>query len=269
MKDDEIKCILMDIEFATRDHQTVLMSASSMRYATDQVTAGGVNQFTVSTAAATAMAVGQAIAIGTTDKGAEVTDNATVLTINTSTGAITFAPAGADVTVSIGNYISSRPWKSGACDGVVAPSGSPVSNTSGIYPCKYRGIENPYGNQSRWRWDCLQNNHAPSVLLDPTKYAGGSISADYKALSYTVPTSDGYATVMGFDPAYPFARVTKAVGGGSTTYFADYFYQSTGVRAMSVGGYVSNGRDAGARYCYVIYTPSFSRWFIGAALSPA
>ena len=269
MKDDEIECILMDIEFATRDHQTVMMSASNMRYATDQTTVGGVNQFTVSTAAATAMAVGQAIAIGTTNKGAEVADNATILTINTTTGAITFAPAGADVTVSIGNYISSRPWKSGACDGVVAPSGSPVSNTSGIYPCKYRGIENPYGNQHRWRWDYLQNNHAPSVLLDPTKYAAGSITSDYKALSYTVPTSDGYVTVMGYDPAYPFARATNAVGGGSTTYFADYFSQSTGVRAVSVGGYVGSGRYAGARCCSASGAPSGSYWSIGAALSPA
>lgn len=269
-KDDEIKNILLDIEFATRDHQTVMMGACSMRYETDTATAGGTNQFTLAAATAALYKVGQAIAIGTADKGAQVTDNATITAVDTATGVITFASAsGADVTVSAGNFISSRPWKSGACDGVKASSGSPESNSSGVYPCKYRGIENPWGNQFRWRWDYLQNDHAPSILLDPTKYAAGAISADYNALSYTVPTSNGYAVEMGFDPDYPFARVTKAVGGSSTTYFADYFYQSAGVRALLVGGHVDTGRGAGSRFFYVSVSPSDAIWRLGAALSPA
>lgn len=268
-KDREILLDLMEVEFATRDHQTIMQGATAMRYATDRTTAGGVNQFTVSTAVATALAVGQAIAIGTTDKGSEVANNATILTINTTTGVVTFAPAGADVTVATGNYISSRPWKSGACDGVVASSGSPVSNSSGVYPCKYRGVENPYGNTYQWLWDILINEHAPYVLLDPTKYAAGSLTADYKALSYVLPSTDGYATEMGFDPTYPFARITKSVGGSSTTYFADYYYQASGLRALCVGGYVYNGRAAGARFFIASYGPSFSTWAIGASLSPA
>lgn len=269
MQDREILLDLMEIEFATRDHQTIMQGAISMRYATDQTTAGGVNQFTVSTACAAALAVGQAIAIGTTDKGDQVTTNATILTINTTTGVVTFAPTGADVTVATGNYISSRPWKSGACDAVVASSGSPVSNTSGIYPCKYRGVENPYGNTYQWLWDILINEHAPFVLLDPTKYAAGALTADYKALSYVLPSTDGYATEMGFDSAYPFVRLTKSVGGSSTTYFADYYYQTAGLRALCVGGYVTAGRTAGARYFFAYIGPSYSNWTIGASLSPA
>ena len=269
MKDREILLDLMEVEFATRDHQTVMQGATAMRYATDQTTAGGVNQFTVSTACAAALAVGQAIAIGTTDKGDQVTTNATILTINTTTGVVTFAPTGADITVAVGNYISSRPWKSGACDAVVASSGSPVSNTSGIYPCKYRGVENPYGNTYQWLWDILINEHAPFVLLDPTKYAAGVLTADYKALSYVLSSTDGYATEMGFDSAYPFVRLTKSVGGSSTTYFADYYYQAAGLRALCVGGNVSNGRGAGAQWFNASSGPSGSGWAFGASLSPA
>ena len=213
--------------------------------------------------------MGQTIAIGTTDKGAQVADNVIVTAIDTTTGVIQLQSRnGADITVAAGNYISSRPWKSGACDSVLTPSGSPGSNTSAKMPCKYRGIENPFGNQYRWRWDYLQNDHQPYVLDDPNNY-DGSVNAHYTALSYQVAQANGYAKVMGFDPAFPHCRVTTEIGGGSTTYFADYYYQNSGLRALRVGGNVSNGRDAGARCCYVNITPGPASWNFGAALSPA
>ena len=268
-QDEEIIRVLMDIEFATRDHQTIMQGASGMRYASDTVTEGGTNECTVSAACAAALAVGQTIAIGTADKGAQVADNVIVTAIDTTTGVIQLQSRnGADITVAAGNYISSRPWKSGACDSVLTPSGSPGSNTNAKTPCKYRGIENPFGNQFRWRWDYLQNNHQPYVLDDPNNY-DGSVNAHYTALSYQVAQANGYAKVMGFDPAFPHCRVTTEIGGGSTTYFADYYYQNSGLRALRVGGNVSNGRDAGARCCFVSSAPETASWVIGAALSPA
>ena len=268
-QDEEIIRVLMDIEFATRDHQTIMQGASGMRYASDTVTEGGTNECTVSAACAAALAVGQTIAIGTTDKDAQVADNVIVTAIDTTTGVIQLQSRnGADITVAAGNYISSRPWKSGACDSVLTPSGSPGSNTNAKMPCKYRGIENPFGNQYRWRWDYLQNNHQPYVLDDPNNY-DGSVNAHYTALSYQVAQANGYAKVMGFDPAFPHCRVTTEIGGGSTTYFADYYYQSSGLRALRVGGNVYFGRNAGARFCNVSITPGDADWAIGAALSPA
>ena len=191
--DDEIKNILLDVEFATRDPQSIM--------------AGAVN--------------------------------------------------------------ASDVWPSGACDNVRASSGSLKDNTSGKYPCKYRGIENPWGNQFRWRWDYLQNDHQPYVLDDPDNY-DGTVNAHYTALSYTVATSNGYAVAMGFDENFPHCRVTTNVtGGSSTTYFADYYYQNTGVRALRVGGYATNGRAAGARCCDVYDAPGRAFWYLGGALSPA
>ena len=269
-KDEEIIRILLDIEFATRDHQTVMQGASSMRYATDVVTTGGLNQCVVSAACAGALVVGQAIAIGTSDKGSEVKTNVTVTAIDTDTNKITLQSAdGSDIAVEAGHYISSRPWKSGACDSVLTPSGSPISNTNAKMPCKYRGIENPWGNQFRWRWDYLQNDHQPYVLDDPDNYTG-SVNEHYTALSYTVSQTNGYAVEMGFDENFPHCRVTTSVSGGSsTTYFADYYYQTSGVRALRVGGDVDYGRSAGARCCAVNGPPGHAYWNIGAALSPA
>lgn len=269
MKDDEIRNILLDIEFATRDHQTFMMGACNMRYAADVATGGGTNQVMLDAATAVKYVVGQTIAIGTTDKGGEVMGRGTVTSVDSTTGVILFTPDGEDVTVSVGNYVSSRPWKSGACDGVKASSGSPGDNTSGIYPCVYRGMENPWGNSYRWKWDFLKNDDQGYVLDDPANYAA-SIGEHHTALSYKLPTSNGYAVEMGFDPAFPYARVTKSItGGGSTTYFADYYYYSSGVRALLVGGYVPSGRNDGARYCRVYHAPSYSYWYSCAALSPA
>lgn len=268
MKDMEIINILLDIEFATRDHQTYMMGACNMRYASDVATVGGVNKITIEAANAVKFVVGQTIAIGTADKGEEVEASGIITAINAETGEITFEPSGEDVTVAVGNYISSRPWKSGTCDGVKASSGSPVDNTSGLYPCVYRGMENLWGNSFRWKWDFLKSDDQGYVLDDPENYAA-SVGAHHTALSYKTATSNGYATEMGFDPAFPYARVTKAVGGGQTTYFADYFYYSAGVRALLVGGGAYGGRDAGARCCVVIAAPSYSTWNYCAALSPA
>ena len=269
-KDEEIIRILLDIEFATRDHQTVMQGASSVRYASDVVEAGGTNECTVPAACAAALVVGQAIAIGTADKGNQIATNVTVTAIDTATNKITLQSAdGSDIAVEAGHYISSRPWKSGACDSVLTPSGSPISNTNAKMPCKYRGIENPWGNQYRWRWDYLQNDHQPYVLDDPDNYTG-SVNEHYTALSYTVAQTNGYAVEMGFDENFPHCRVTTSVSGGSsTTYFADYYYQASGVRALLVGGSVLNGRNAGARYCHVYGGPGLASWDIGAALSPA
>ena len=268
-QDEEIIRVLMDIEFATRDHQTVMQGASGMRYASDVVTAGGTNECTVPAACAAALVVGQAIAIGTADKGNQIATNVTVTAIDTATGVIQLQSAdGSDIVVEAGHYISSRPWKSGACDSVITPSGSPVSNTNAKYPCKYRGVENPFANQYRWRWDYLQNDYQPYVLDDPDNYTG-AVNEHYTALSYEVAKTNGYATKMGYDPNFPHCRVTEEVGGSSTTYFADYYYQNSGLRALRVGGHVNNGRYAGARYCYVDGGPGGAVWFIGAALSPA
>ena len=193
--DDEIKNILLDVEFATRDPQSIM--------------AGAVN--------------------------------------------------------------ASDVWPSGACDNVRASSGSLKDNTSGKYPCKYRGIENPWGNQFRWRWDVLVKDRVPYVLTDPAKYTKGEVTPDYTPLSYKISDCDGWADEFGFDPAFPNVQLPTGV---SSTYngsrYGVYFWQwSEGTYALLVGGRVYYGRNAGARYCNVGSGPGSAYWFIGAALSPA
>ena len=197
-KDDEIKNVLLDVEFATRDHQTVMMGAVNLPLFSD-------------------------------------------------------------------------PFSSGACDGVTASSGSPESNTDGLHACKYRGIENPWGNQFRWRWDVLVKDLVPHVIDNPKKYAGGKVTDDYKALAYKMSDEDGWADKLGFDPAFPYIHLTTEITDEfEKSAFRCYYWQwERGIYALLVGGYVYNGRDAGSRYFNVNGSPSNATWDVGAALSPA
>lgn len=162
-------------------------------------------------------------------------------------------------------------FPSGACDNVRASSGSPKDNRNGKYPCKYRGIENPWGNQFRFRWDVLVKDRVPYVLTDPRKYARGEVTEDYTALSYKVAKYDGWADKFGFDPAFPNVQLPVSVEDSyHESAYGVYFWQwSEGTYALRVGGYVDTGRDAGARFCSVTNAPGYALWYIGAALSPA
>ena len=183
---------------------------------------------------------------------------------------------GAAVSVAEGCHVSSRPWVNGAADVVAASSGSTVNNTSGKYPFIYRGKENPYANAWVNVADLLHVREGTegnykyhmAYLPDPTKYAGGTVSSDYVQLDFEMPGQDGYVKELGKDPRYPFIRVTKTIGGSSSTYYADYYwYGRNAVNAVVAGGYLSDGRYCGPRSFYCNDAPSFSVWYRRARLS--
>ena len=173
--------------------------------------------------------------------------------------------------IMAGACAASDVWPSGACDNVRASSGSLKDNTSGKYPCKYRGIENPWGNQFRWRWDVLVKDRVPYVLTDPAKYAKGKVTADYTPLNYKISDCDGWADEFGLDPAFPNVRLPIEVANSyDKSGYGVYFWQwSEGTYALRVGGVVDYGRVGGARSCIVYGEPGYAYWNIGAALSPA
>lgn len=158
----------------------------------------------------------------------------------------------------------------GACDTVAASSGSIGDNTSGRFPCIYRGIENPWGNQFRFRWDVLVKDARPYVLDDPKNYTG-EVNDHYAAVGYKIAGEDGWADAMGFDPSFPSVSLPVDVvrNYGDSSYGCFFWQWSHGTYALIVGGSVDNGRYAGARFCDVTYSPSYAYWDIGAALSPA
>lgn len=145
-------------------------------------------------------------------------------------------------------------------------------NTHGV---KVFGMENWWGNQ--WR------RYAGHVIVDYVqKYKmtrsrqDGSAADDYSqsttASGYdgyitgaTGPSTDGFVKAMQFDEN---GFQTKAVNGTSATYWADYWYQNSGLRYALRGGYCSGSAGVGGAFSvYLYFAPSATTWAFGAAPS--
>lgn len=268
--------VLQIIEFATRDVQNVMMGASNLSYNSDAdlttVAEVGVNRAIVSNATADKYIVGQSIVVGATKNGSNIADRVTITAIDVydaENKAMHFD--GPPVDIAAGYFISSRAWKNGATDIVAASSGSPGSNTSGKYPCIWRGKVDPWANGFSAICDILIRRsgtgttedpyaYTPHYLPDPRKYAAGAITADYVELSFKLPGVDGYAKMLGTDYRYRFAALTIEVGASSITCLAAYYYYPRyEVCAVFVGGYWPDGRYCSpvCFHCYNRPSPSF------------
>ena len=71
---------------------------------------------------------------------------------------------------------------------------------------------------------------------------------------------------MGYDENYPEAQFPIAVGAGSSTGYADYYYQNTGLRGAFFGGYALDGAAAGLFAWLLDYAPSDTAWYLGGRL---
>ena len=266
------KCLLMWVEFATRNLQGVMAGCGNLPYSaahTAAVAQEATNRIIISNTNAAGYVVGQGIAIGNSLGVKNVADDRTVTDItpfDEQNTAICFD--GGPVNVAVGNVVFSIAWKTGSCDGVSASSGSPVSNTSGKYTCVYRGEETPYGNAFEWICDVLfkregsgteENPYSYDIyyLKDATKYNNGSITEDYVTASYGLPAAGGYVKKLGCDSRFPWLRIPCEVGAGSTTYYADYFENPRyDVTAANVGGYWNYGTNNGPCFWNCVNAPS-------------
>lgn len=271
--------VLQLVEFATRDVQTVMMGASSMRYnnANDIsiLAETGVNRIVMANASADAYVVGQTICIGTTQNGSQITPRVVITAIETydaSSKSITFD--GPPLDIPLGAFTSTRAYRNGATDVVKASSGSPVSNSSGKYPCIWRGKVDPWGMGFSGISDVLIQragegtpedpySYTPYRLPDPTLYNAGVIDGNWVKVGYNLETKNGYVTALGRDPKSLGVRMTTDVDGSpvssATNYFASYYYYPQyAVSAVFVGGIWNFGRNCSPVFFYLSYTPSSS-----------
>ena len=278
-----VKCLLMWVEFATRDIQTKMKGCSYLSYSKDHtatVAEEAANRIIISKNYASSYVVGQGIAIGTALGSTNVANNRTVTAIadydDTNT-AISFD--GDPVNIAVGNIVFAIAWKTGSCDNVLTSSGSPVSNTSGKYTCIYRGEETPFGNAFEWISDVLFKREGSGTtedpysydiyfLKDPTQYSNGTITNNYTKLNFKLPTADGYVKKLGFDSRFPWLRIPCEAGASSSTYYADYYYRPAyAVTAAYVGGYWVSGSYCGPCCWYCYNAPSSTNVIRRARLS--
>ena len=262
---------LFYVEFATLNSQSIMNGWVSGQYtATHLATVAetAVNRIIVANATAALYAVGQTISIGTTQGGNQIFYGRTITGITTYDGlnkAIAFD--GGTVNIAIGNYLYNTGWISGFSTSIAAKSGSPVSNSDGLHPCMYRGVENPWGSVYEFVDGVnIAADYQAWVCRMPANYASNLFAAPYVQLGYANANANGYPEVMGFDVANPFAEFPITLGGASNTYYADYYYRATGQRIALLGGYWFDGASAGLSFWYLSGASSSANVAIGGRL---
>mgnify|MGYP000471627779 CR=1 FL=1 len=152
--------------------------------------------------------------------------------------------------------------RTGLSNGTATWSVSNGNGNKGSY-VSYRWIENPWGHIRKFVDGININNHVPYVCNDDTNFADDT-STNYTSLGVTLANNNGWQktlvqTARGFLPA--------SVGGSSSTYVTDYYYQNAGWRIMLLGGDANRGESAGAFYIHAYYNASQFAQYLGSRSS--
>ena len=307
---DHYQWLLFTIEYATQNCQNVMQGACNCIHdSSEKVTAvPAANSVVFSGNRATSYAVGQSIYLGTNTWGSGTQSgrrnvNAVYRcdasgTADTSGGYTRIDYDGEDMSASITvdtTQVLTRPWMTGATAGyapnvkaVLGHTGSPVSNTDGLHPMRYRWVENVWGNANMTSHDLANvrveeedgNYHLdwyynadPRKVTTPYNYGTSDLvpSKGWEKLAEVtdaVNYQNGYIRFMETDPVYPHIKIPMAMDGSSTTYYCDYAYLvgSGGVRAVRRRGYPLSGARAGLCSFLAFYAPSNAEWHYGGEL---
>ena len=184
---------------------------------------------------------------------------------NTFNNYYPFVPCG--TTNSLGNH-------SGVVEFTMPDEYDPGVPTKVNVP-SYRGVENPFGHI--WKWTdgckCLIQSETDGGLSefyvcdDPAAFtSSGVVNYDLRG---NLPRKEGYVKKLILGEHGEIMPLE--VGGGSTTYFCDYFYTnipSSGVseRGVLFGGSAHDGTNAGFVYASTTYTATRANAHFGSRL---
>lgn len=293
------------VAFATRNTQSIMTGCTSYYYQYKaSVQEADVERIIITKAQAANLVVGSSVSIGNattlsgdspnidrSNSGMHAKANRVVITaiedydesnsaVYVDNGGTKFSTASTMINGSVESptYISTMPWKTGACDNVLGSCGSPVSNTNSKYPYILFGVEMFLGF-----WEIISNvilkitSHVmvPYICYDCTKLAT-SVTEDYKAVGYSVVNTQAtykYISKLGYDPDNPCVRHAVEVNATSSTGYGDGHYTenldeaSDTTREWLSGGSLFSGALAG-RFCAPLdIALSYAYWTFAARLS--
>lgn len=133
----------------------------------------------------------------------------------------------------------------GRTDTVATPSGSEVSNSDGKHACKYRGIENPWGNVYKWCDGISFDSEKVYICLDPDEYADETYTMPYVYVGDRPLDNDGYLSGVKYFDKFPLLCYNGEFSGDESTYFCDYAGDYDGGTVLYVGGRWGDGGAAG------------------------
>lgn len=296
---------LFMVAFATRHTQSIMTGCTSYYYQYKaSVQEADVERIIIAKSQAANLVVGSIVSIGNAttlsegspniergNSGMHAKANRVVITaiedydesnsaVYVDNGGTKFSTASTMINGSVESptYISTMPWKTGACDNVLGSCGSPVSNTNSKYPYILFGVEMFLGF-----WEIISNvilkitSHVmvPYICYDCTKLAT-SVTEDYKAVGYSVVNTQAtykYISKLGYDPDNPCVRHAVEVNATSSTGYGDGHYTenldeaSDATREWLSGGSLVLGAHAG-RFCASLGGAlSYAYWNYAARLS--
>lgn len=172
---------------------------------------------------------------------------------------------------------NSAALQTGHTDNVKTPSGSwntnheegdTACNTDGHHACKYRGIENPWGNVWKWVDGITFSGNKVYICLDPTKYKSEDTNPPYVYMGDRAANSEGWCKAIEHFDKFPLLGYTKEVGGSEGGYYCDYYWRGSGNggTVLGVGGRWYDGSCAGLWAWIGYYSASSASSAIGGRL---
>jgi len=268
MKAHYILRTLYQVEFAHLNSQLKLgQGVSSVRYSDDDVALiaeNNTNRIVVSETTANAFEIGETISIGSSRGSVSVAEGRLITDIKEYQDNWEIVFDGEPVDIVVGRVVSSTGQHSGKTLDLTSSSGT-SKGRNGRQSISYRGVEDIFGNVWEWVDGALISDHQTYVFDNPEDYAD-TLTENATEIGYVNIDANGYPLEMGYDIHNKYVEFPVTLGGGSSTGYTDYYYQSTGVRAPLVGGAWSNGSSAGLFYWNLNFAPSSASVSIGSRL---
>lgn len=252
------------VEYANYNSQSMLGNGiMNRKYVKTIVAENNTNRAIIGSASG--YYVGQIIRIGTSDGGTQIADARKITAIEAyedgSVAGYALIFDGAAVNIAVDNFVCTMAQLTGQCDTLGMKSG--CLNNDGYHAMIYRGVENLFANIWQFVDGINIKDNLAYICKDHSQYASDKFTDPYKPLAYTNCKTNGNPKTLGLDVDEPFFRFPTEIGGGTSTYMCDYYWQSTGNRVALVGGNFNGGANDGL-WCWTLYyTSSAAHWSIG------
>ena len=273
------------LKYATKNSQSVFAGVTSWDVSAPiAVAESGTTRVIIATSTANNIPIGSALMLGSNatkqDRGAgtafDVFDGLRVVKKEPYDGSNTavYVNAPTAFNTTVGTFVQSAPWNTGACDAVVG-DGSPTSRTNGREPFTVQGIELGLGMNEILGDVILKSDGSTGwqISTNPdSKNEATAVNSNYVATGKYNPSG---ASDAGFYPLYPDSAggflVGTGTGASQSTGLCDQVWSNgtavTGEREWQSLGILWSGGGAGLWFVDGISGLAYAYWVIGSRLS--
>ena len=134
-------------------------------------------------------------------------------------------------------------------------------------PIVYRGLENPWGNVTKWVNGINYNGTERIAYIANTNSFTENTNTGYTSCGFLLASTNGYISAMGYNENMDWVLLPSKTAGANTGIVGDYYYQNTGWRVVGLYGVWNSGSSAapqsGAFRWVLDVDSSYRGWSIG------